>query len=422
MKIRDILRSRMVPVVLIGAGALPAAQHAYADVTVMEETTVNASIVKMHLSSTERTSGEKQRRDSDGKVDGMLSLLAGSMRSGDIVRLDRDLEWRLEPDKKKYQETLFPTAEQRAEAQQKMQAMLDKMKQCPVGPAQSQPAADSGCEKTEPKFSVSKTDDSAVIAGHTARKTLVSMTYSCKDPKTGDTCDFVASSEMWLSQDNIPGYDEQRAFALEHAKKLGLDDISGTMRKQLLTTLAPYMDQMKQLSAKAGDFKGTPLRTLFSMTVGGPQCARARNTDASGASGQSAAGAGTVGDASTAAGQAAAQSATSSTTSEAQSRAGQAAGNGFAGQALGSAAGAFTSKLLGGLMNKKSDPKPAQATAATPTAPNTITLVSLQTEVKSISTDSIEAAQFDIPAGWQKIEPKASKDKDQEFQCPKTGG
>jgi len=86
MKIRDMLRSRTVPLVLIGASASMAALHASADVTVMEETTVNASIVKMHLSSTERTSGEKQRRDSDGKVDGMLSLLAGSMRSGSCRR------------------------------------------------------------------------------------------------------------------------------------------------------------------------------------------------------------------------------------------------------------------------------------------------------------------------------------------------
>jgi len=85
----------------LAAAALVAAHAARADVTVVEDTTINAAIVKMHTSATERTTRDKQRRDSDGKVDGMLSMLAGSMRTGDIIRLDRDLEWRLEPDKKK---------------------------------------------------------------------------------------------------------------------------------------------------------------------------------------------------------------------------------------------------------------------------------------------------------------------------------
>jgi hypothetical protein len=179
--------------------------------------------------------------------------------------------------------------------------------------------------------------------------------------------------------------------------------------------MAPYMDQLKQLSSKAGDFKGTPLRTLFSVSVGGPQCAKAKG---SGTTEQGAAAGGTVADAGAAAGQAAGQSATSSTTSIAESKAGQAAGNGIAGQALGNAAGAFTSKLLGGLMSRKSDPKPAAA-ATSAAAPNTVTLMSMQTEVKSISTDAIDSGQFDLPAGWQKIEPTPGKER--EFECPKTG-
>jgi hypothetical protein len=400
----------------LAAAALVAAHAARADVTVVEDTTINAAIVKMHTSATERTTRDKQRRDSDGKVDGMLSMLAGSMRTGDIIRLDRDLEWRLEPDKKKYLETPFPTAQQRALAQQKMQETLEKMQQCPAGPAQTQPAADSGCEKTEPKFNVSKTDDSAVIAGHTARKTLISMTYSCKDVKTGDTCDFVASSELWLSQEPVEGYDEKSAFAMEHAKKLGLDQVSGAMKAQAQMVMAPYMDQLKQLSSHAGDLKGIPLRTVFAVSVGGPQCSKARN---GGASGSEAGSGSTVGDAGAAAGQAAAGSSTSAATSTAESKAGQAAGNGVGGQILGNAAGAFTSKLLGGLMSKKSDSKPAATPAAATAGPNMLTLMSMQTEVKSISTDAIDPSVFDLPPGWQKIEPKQGKS--EEFQCPKTG-
>jgi len=48
-----------------------------------------------------------------------------------------------------------------------------------------------------------------------------------------------------------------------------------------------------------------------------------------------------------------------------------------------------------------------------------MTLMSMQTEVKSISTDAIDPSVFDLPPGWQKIEPKQGKS--EEFQCPKTG-
>jgi hypothetical protein len=321
---------------LVAAALFLGDPAARADVTLVEDTTLNAFILKMHMNVTERTTRDKQRRDSDGKMDGMLSLL-GPTRSGDIIRLDRDLEWRLEPDKKKYQETLFPTPEQRALAQQKMQEMLEKMKQCPAGPSQRpQPASDQGCEKTEPKFDIQNTGDTAVIAGHSAKKTVLSMTYSCKDVKTGDTCDFVVSSESWLSQDTVEGYDERRAFEQAHMKKLGLDEFSGAVKGQMQMALAPYMDQLKQIAAHAGDLKGTPLRTLFSVSVGGPQCSRAKNSGSVDSAGGS-----TVGDAGAAAAQSATSSTTSAATSTAESRAGQAAGNGIAGQVLGGAAGAF---------------------------------------------------------------------------------
>ena len=381
------------PRLCVLVGALLAAAAAQADVTVGEETSVDALIISLHLNSTERTTSDRQRRDSDGKMDGPLSFLAGSMRSAEIVRLDRELEWHLEPDKKRYRETAFPTAEQRALAQQKMQEMLDKLKQCPAGPTQARQEPSSGCEKSEPKFDVARTDETAVIVGHTARKTRLRMTYTCKDVKTGDTCDFVASSDLWLTDDTLPGYSERREFAKAHLRKLGLDDVSGQMAGQMRLALAPYMDQLKQLSARAGDLKGTPLRTVFSIGVGGAQCAAAKSAAAPPAGGANA------GD--------------------------NATGSGTAGQVLGSAASALNSKLLGGLFGKKQDPKPADPPAAAPAAaagnaPKT--LISFKTEATSISTDAIPREQFEIPPGWQKIEPKAAKGKDDEFQCPKTGG
>ena len=41
-----------------------------------------------------------------------MSLLCGNYKTGDIIRIDRSLEWQLKPDKKSYLETPFPTPEQ----------------------------------------------------------------------------------------------------------------------------------------------------------------------------------------------------------------------------------------------------------------------------------------------------------------------
>ena len=402
------------------AAAIAGAGPAFADVTVTSDTTMDLLITKMHTTSTERTSGDKQRRDNDGKLDGPLAFLAGNMRSADIVRLDKSVEWHLDPDKKRYRESEFATPEQRAAAQQKMQAMLDKMKQCPAATQQPGPAAD--CEKTDPKFDVKKTDESAVIAGFTARKTRMSMTYSCKSVKTGDTCDFTVASDMWLTTDEVPGAEERRSFATAYARKLGIDEVTGPMAGQMKTMLAPYLDQLKQVAAKAGEIKGTPLRTVFTVSIGGAQCQSMKQAQAGGGG---AAGGSAVADAGGAARDAATQSATSSAQDASRTALEKSVSDSVAGRALGSAASAFGSKLVGGLFAKKSDPKQpagsAAADASSSAAPTSVAVLNLTNEVRSISTNAIGADQFDIPAGWQKETPKASRDKEEAFECPKSG-
>lgn len=403
---------------VFAAAVVMAAGRAAADVTVSSETSMDLLITKLHTTSTERTAGDKQRRDSDGKLDGPLAFFAGNMKSADIVRLDKSLEWHLDPDKKRYRESEFATPEQRAQAQQKLQAMLDKMKQCPAAARQPGPAAD--CEKSDPKFDVRKTDESAVIAGFTARKTQVSMTYSCKSVKTGDTCDFTVASDLWLTGDDVPGEAERRAFALAHARMLGIDEITGSMAGQMKSMLAPYLDQLKQVTAKAGEIKGTPLRTVFTVSVGGAQCQAMKQAQGGGAG---AAGGSVVADAGGAARDAATQSAASSAEDASRSAVEKSVSDSVAGRALGSAASAFGSKLVGGLFAKK-DPKPATSPApgaAPSAAPASVAVLSLTNEVKSISTAAIGADQFEIPAGWQKEVPKPGRDREENFECPKAG-
>lgn len=398
-----------------------ATRAARADVTVEQQTTFDFSIIKAHGTQTEYTTLDKQRRDSDLHCEGFMSLMCGNAQSGDIIRLDRDVQWMLEPKKKEYRETAFPTAAQRQAAQQEMQATLEKMKQCPATPQRSAPAPDtSKCEMSPARIEVKQPGTHATLAGHDTQLTQLALTQSCTNKSTGDVCDFVFALDSWLTQDQIAGLDDRRAFEMAYLKKLGLDASNPVTQQQMRQFLAPYADSLKELTSKAADFKGYPLKTVVRVAFGGEHCAAAKQGTQTSASGGN-----VVGDAGQAAGNAASGSAAGAAGTAAGTAATNTAGSGAGGSVLGSAASAFSSKLVSGLFAKK--PPDAAASASAPPAgvanglaPGMVQAAQFTTETTSISAGTVPAAQFDIPAGWKLIEPKPAKTS-QEFSCPKAG-
>jgi len=93
-----------------------------ADVTIEQKMTLDvASMIRTHGSSTTRIAANKKREDTESHCEGMMSLVCGNLHGGEIVRLDRGLTWRLEPDKKSYREEVFATPEELAKMRAKMQ-------------------------------------------------------------------------------------------------------------------------------------------------------------------------------------------------------------------------------------------------------------------------------------------------------------
>src|SRR5215467_3689911 len=125
--------SRLCPWSLVAALAALSSFAARADVTVQQKATFDLAIIKANSSSTEYTTLDKQRRDSDFHCEGFMSMFCGNQASGEIIRLDKDLEWTLEPKKKEYLESPFPTAAQREAAAAKVRENLEKLKSCPAG-------------------------------------------------------------------------------------------------------------------------------------------------------------------------------------------------------------------------------------------------------------------------------------------------
>jgi hypothetical protein len=163
--------------------------------------------------------------------------------------------------------------------------------------------------------------------------------------------------------------------------------------------LARYQSQIAELSEKAKQFKGAPLKTSFRVLAGGPQCSSAKSNS------QSAGG-------------------------DSSSNPNPMANVTDAGKAVG--------KFVGGLFKKKSTddsqaasatPPPAataSASASVPPAaaefPQMTQLLSFSIETTAISTDAAAPAVFDIPADWTKEVPPPAKAGKDDFTCPKTGG
>lgn len=403
--------------------AISASGSARADVTIEQQTTFDLAFIKAHGTATEYTTVDKQRRESDLHCEGFMSMLCGNTQSADIVRLDKELNWALEPKKKTYRETPFMTAAQRQASEQQAQAMMEKMKQCPAMQSTRAGGPDtSKCQMSPPKLEVKSTGTRALFAGHDAQLTQVALTNSCTNKETGDVCDFVFMLDSWLTQEPIPGLDEMKAFQAAHMKKLGLTEHGALVQKQMSQFLAAYADQLKELSAKAGDLKGYPLKTSVRIAFGGEHCAAARNQAQPSANNGN-----VLGDAGAAAGTAATDSASGAAGSAAGTAAADAAGNNAGGSVLSSAANAFSSKLVSGLFAKKktdtASPAPAATTGGTGNGlpPGMAQLGAITVETTSIRTGAIPATQFDIPAGWTLIPPAPAKQQ-KEFTCPKAGG
>ena len=141
MSLRSRIRGALTSMVFAAAAVAVLPPAARADVTVGQKTSMNLGGINIDVDSVERTSSDKQRNDSTVTCHGFLSLFCHGAEGGRIVRLDKQVEWQLQPKKKLYSERPFPTAEQRAAAQQRLEAAMEEMKNCP--PPQSQSATQS---------------------------------------------------------------------------------------------------------------------------------------------------------------------------------------------------------------------------------------------------------------------------------------
>jgi hypothetical protein len=368
---------RMAAVGTAAASALTFIRSvALADVTVENRIAVTGTGLMSagNMAGTTRTtiSGERSRSDSDIQLQSKVVRMFAHGAVGptaEIVRLDAYKIDHLDLNKKQYTEQTFE------EMRARLQKALDKTQDNQGQSAQDsqKPMDDSKCEWLDPKVDVRRSGEKATYAGFEAERLTITASQPCKDKETGAICEVALSLDEWLA----PGFSanaEADKFHRAYAQKMGLDLSTGhggfgggDINQRAQSMFGRYQGIWSEIAAKTKDVKGYPVKTSFAFAFGGAQCKSAPSQQQQ-------------------------QDSSSDSTPTTP--------GGFAGAMAGK---------LGSMFHKKKDDSPAAAdpsapTAAPPLPDGLIPLITMTSELVSVSTAGVSADVFEVPAVFKKTE------------------
>jgi hypothetical protein len=330
--------------------------------------------------------------------------------STEIIDLDKQTITHIDTEKKTYSVMTFA---------QMRQAAADMVKKFQQAPRQQAPGAQQPKSnlKTSFEVSVKNTGVSKTVNGLNAQEQVVDMQMHVTDPNAAgteaqNTVTYTVTTDAWIAPDP-PEVKEIQDFDARMGKKMmeGADLSAFTKPAGANAGLAQMFgskpgtaEAMAQMHTEMAKLKGT--RVMEVTRMGGDAPAKAQQQQQTAGSGGS-----VVGDASQAAGTAATNSAAGAASSAAGTAVSNAAGNSVGGTILGSAANAFSSKLVSGMgmfaKNKAAATTPASpAAAATPAAAagtTRVVLMEMTAQKSNFSQEAIPSSAFEVPSGFTQV-------------------
>ena len=377
--------------------AILASSNVFSDVTMKQNVKVDAggAMSFMGASGTLTTyiSSDKSRSESEMEpASGLMGSFMPNMDSYNIVRLDKDLTWQLQPDKQRYSEM---TLEQMRVQMEESAAQLEEMQQEGGG---ALPVSEESCQWSDPQMDIRDTGEKQRFANVKAEQHIITIRETCTVPDSDQTCVMTWTMEHWMAK-RMPGEDETRAFHQAFAEKLGIEDMMSGVPAASRGLLLMFKEGWEEAVDEAGELKGYPVKTVMQMEMGGESCTAT--------SGQPIAMDDIWGNAMDASIDASAQSAGSAAGQKIGQEAGEAMGDSVGGSIGGAAVGAASSEVIGGLLKrfrkKKKEPEPEPAAEAQPNpAAGAVVLFRISTELTDIDEGEIPAERFELPEGWEK--------------------
>jgi hypothetical protein len=204
---------------------------------------------------------EEARFKFTGSVLGAIQKMAGFGDQVRITRLDRDLVWTLDPEKRTYtEEPLTPRGER--------QRML---------PGQRPPrerAEPSDLAVTRNEFKVEKTGAQKAINGFPCEEYLMTWLVETRDQKTGETGKSLMTNRLWTTPETAEiraVQAEEQAYAQAYLTKLGLQ-MSPAEAQRFLAGLTGLSEEEQQkalarLGSELGKIQGYTIASQLEWTA-----------------------------------------------------------------------------------------------------------------------------------------------------------
>jgi len=368
--------------------ALLLASSAGADVVVKEKT-VSEGLSGFGNGTTIRTlvvAGDKSRSEDEFTYTGRFKTLAGGGKprtSVAITRIDKEVIWNLEPDKKQYTEMTF------AEMRRMMEQGLAAADQ------ESRKAEAKDVKDAEMTFTVDvkRTGAKQDVNGFPAEQVILTCTGKPKNPEKGAAGGEVRIvMDQWLTK-NAPGSQEMKAYYRRFAEKLGLEmETAGidAMARRM------YGSGLKEISAKMKGLEGFPVRSTFTIE-GSSEMAAAQKPAAESAETQR-----ELSKAERAKAKEAEAAEEKKQDQEDAKDVGSSVASGGGG--IAGKIGGFLGRKAARAAQKKTEEKVEKtAEGMAPSGPGAAggPMFKVVTEVMSISTSPAPAGSFDVPAGYK---------------------
>ncbi|MCK4224767.1 MAG: hypothetical protein KAX39_06280 [candidate division Zixibacteria bacterium] len=197
---------------------------------------------------------DRQKMVTQTKFTGKLSkfMAKGGTKSVQITRLDKELTWNIDPDRKKYTEISF----------EEMKKMFEEMEKA------VQEAESLKTEKEtvpEPKVEVYVTGKKKKISGYPCEQAIIKMTVEGEDEKSGKNQTFIITNEMWLTKD-FPAQKEIKEFENKMSQKLGMKQGYG---QDMFSAFTQFGIDVNKLTEEMKKIEGFPILQTITMEVKG---------------------------------------------------------------------------------------------------------------------------------------------------------
>jgi len=338
-----------IVLLLLILSAVPSAASADAVIERYSQSDGFAGMGGFESTTITTTSAIAQREETRMKFTGgflsAIQKMAGLGDSVRITRLDRDVVWTLDPEKKSYTEEPLTT---KGERERPMPGQRPREKGEP-----------SDVVVTRNEFKVEKTGARKVVNGFPCEEYLMTWLVETRNQKTGEIGKSLMTNRLWTTLETAEiraAQAEEQAYAKTYLKKIGLE-VSPAEAQKFLAGLTGLSEQEQQRAltgvvAEMGKIQGYTIASQLAWSAEG-------------------------------------NGATAESRESAPSRGG---GAPDVAQILG--------KLFGGGGQKGGSGEAPSGGRASPERGGA--LFSLSTEVKSVKAIARDPARFEVPAGYTK--------------------